>query len=201
MSRRSLRRDERGAAVMEFGLLVVPLCLVLLGFLDVGYQMYLRSTLQGALYDVARSAVVQNPNIGGTGTIEQRVSAAVRARLAGLASNGDWDVEVASFDSYARVDVPEKLINDQNGNGEVDPGDCWVDLQPNGDHDTNPQREGIGGADDIAMYTATMIVPRILPMAGLAGFDPEYTIVVRAAVRNQPYANQAVPPTACEPIP
>jgi hypothetical protein len=185
---------------MEFGLLIVPFALLLLGMLDMGYQMYLRSTLQGAINDVARSAVVQNPDLAGTGTTEAKIKAAIIKRMGGL-SGVDPDINIASFDSYSRVNVPEKLLNDANGNGEVDPGDCWVDLEVNGEHDLVPQRSGIGGADDIALYTARMSMKRILPIAGLVGLSPNYNITVEAAVRNQPFANQATPPTACEPSP
>lgn len=198
---RNLRRDERGAALMEFGLLVVPFCMLLLGMLDIGYQMYLRSTLQGALNDVSRTAVVENPSIAGTGTIQERISAAVRKRLAGLASHGTWNLSVASFEDYSSVNVPEKLTYDPNRNGSVDAGDCWIDLQVNGVHDARPQRSNIGGAEDIALYTATMRMPRLLPMAKLAGMSPNYEITVRSVVRNQPYANQSPPPTACRPRP
>jgi len=201
MTARLLLRDERGAAIMEFGLMIVPLCLVLLGLLDIGLQMYLRSTMQGAVNDVSRMAVVEDPQFSGTGTTEERISAAVRRRLGGLAGHADWEVEINSFESFSQVNVPEKLVADANDNGEVDPGDCWTDLEVNGEHDADPQRAGLGGADDIALYTATLTMPRVVPMAGLAGLDPNYVIQVKAAVRNQPYSNQAASPTACEPMP
>ena len=194
---RKLARDVRGAVLMEFGLLIIPLCIVLLGVLDTGFAMYLRSTMQGAVNDVSRMAVVQSPNFTGTGTTEDKISAAIRARLAGLADAATWDVEVESFDEFSRAGVPEKLVTDANRNGQYDPGDCWVDLEENGEYDLAPSRQGIGGANDIAIYTATLSMPRLLPMAGLIGMSENYEVVVRSAVRNQPYANQAVPPTEC----
>ncbi len=199
MSRlRLILSDARGAVLMEFGLLIVPLCVVLMGVIDMGFGMYLRSTMQGAVNDVSRMAVVQDPNFSGTGTVEQRISAAIKARLAGLADVGTWDVDVESFNEFSRVGAPEKITRDANNNGRVDVGDCWLDLEPNGEYDTAPSRTGLGGADDIAIYTASLSMPRILPMAGLIGMSPNYEIVVRSAVRNQPYANQAVPSTECQ---
>lgn len=203
---RTLRRDERGVAALELGILIIPLSAVLLGILDMGYGMYLRSTLQGAINDVARQAVVENPEFAGTGTLESRMSTEIRSRLAGLAEDGDWNLEVASFNEFSRIGVPEKLVTDRNRNGRydednpstpADEGDCWIDLEENGEYDTDPQRDGIGGADDIVLYTATMVKERFLPMAELIGMEPNYNIVVQATVRNQPYANQDVPPTVC----
>jgi Flp pilus assembly pilin Flp len=195
-----LTRDERGASVMEFGLLVVPLCLVLLGMLDMGYQMYLRSSLQGALNDVARAAVVQNPNLGSAGTVQDRVEQGLASRMAGL-GNVAPDVRMGSFESYTQVNVPEKLLNDANSNGEVDPGDCWLDVQENGTHDINPEQGDLGGSDDVVVFRASMTVPRIVPLVGLAGLPEDYDINVEAAVRRQPFASQDTPPTACEPNP
>lgn len=199
MSRlRKLLHDARGAVIMEFGLLIIPLSVVLLGVLDIGFAMYLRSTMQGAVNDVSRMAVVQNPNFTGTGTTEQRIDAAIKARLSGLADEATtWRVDVESFDEFGSVGGPEKLVTDQGEIGVYDEGDCWLDLEENGEWDETPSRTGIGGADDIAIYTATLSMPRILPMASLMGLTPNYDIVVRSAVRNQPYANQAVPPTEC----
>lgn len=194
----TLLRDARGAVLMEFGLLILPLCIVLMGVLDMGFGMYLRSTLQGAVSDVSRMAVVESPSFSGTGTVPQRIEAAVNARLGGLVNASELDVEIESFDEFSRVNAPEKIVSDVNGNGEIDSGDCWVDLEENGEYDTAPSRLGIGGADDIAVYTATLSMPRILPMAGLIGMSPNYEIVVRSAVRNQPYRNQEPPPTECQ---
>ena len=54
-----LRRAQRGAAIVEFALVLVPLVLFLFGGLDLGYQAYLRSVVQGALNDVARSSSLE----------------------------------------------------------------------------------------------------------------------------------------------
>lgn len=197
MSRRSLIRNERGTAVTEFGILIIPLFLVLLGMLDMGYGMYLRSVLQGAVNDVSRSAIVEDPTFSGTGTTEQRIKVAIRERLAGLASRGDWEVEIASFDSFSRVNKPEKFTTNPNGDNYANVNDCWIDRQADGIHNSDPVSGVIGGADDIALYTATMTMPRILPMAELAGLPENYVVTVKSAVRNQPYANQTLPPPEC----
>jgi Flp pilus assembly pilin Flp len=195
--RRSLIRNERGAVLTEFGLLIVPMCILLLGLLDLGYLMYLRSTFQGAINDVARLATVQNPTISGTGTVEQRMDAAIRERMRGLAINATYDVREQSVEDFTQIGKPEKLISDVNRNGRHDPGDCWIDLQQNGTFDTAPVRSGLGGADDVVLYTANLTMPRMFPMAKLLGASPNYEILVKATVRNQPYANQASSPTVC----
>ena len=39
---------------------------------------------------------------------------------------------------------------------------------------------------------------RMLPVAGFIGVSPDYNIHATAAIRNQPYARQKVPPTVCK---
>jgi Flp pilus assembly protein TadG len=201
MSRRfaiRLRGDERGATLVEFGIVLLPLCVVLMGFFDLGYQSYLRSTLQGALNDVARVASVESPTINAQGnTIEQRIENAIKARMPGQARNGTYTIRTTNYYSYSGSGNPEPLVTDVNSNGRYDAGDCWEDMNPNSQFDLDASRSGRGGADDVVFYEVTLAMPRILPMSGLLGVSNQYSITARAAVRNQPYANQQQPEVRC----
>jgi Flp pilus assembly pilin Flp len=193
-----LARDESGATLVEFGFILVPLCVLLMGFLDLGYQSYVRSTLQGALNDVARVASVEDPEIGASGdTIEEQIENAIIDRMATLASGATYDVGTSSYFRFSDVGRPERLTKDVNKNGRYDDGDCWLDTNPNEEFDEDGGRGNIGGADDVVFYTVTLTMPRLLPMAGLVGAPPNYSITVRTAMKSQPYANQAVPAEAC----
>jgi len=189
--------DDRGVSAVEFGILSIPLCICLFGLLDLGYTMYVRSVLQGALNDVARQATVETPGFGGTGTVDQQIDAAIKARMAKLVSNGTYTITKSSYYDFNAVGKPEKLITDVNGNGKYDPGDCWQDDNGNGVYDTDAGKSGIGGADDVVLYSVTLAMPRILPMATLIGLPATQTINVKTTVRNQPFANQASPAVAC----
>lgn len=198
ISRRFVR-DERGMAATEFGLLVVPLMIVLLGAFDLGYQSYVRAQLQGVLNDVARTAVVENPDFSGfSGTsTEERIENAIEERVNDIARNATYTIEQTSFYEFSGVGNAEKLLTDNNGNGEYDTGDCFEDINSNGTFDTDAGASGQGGADDVVFYEVTISMPRIVPMTDLIGMPANYTINARAAVRNQPYDDQAVPPTVC----
>lgn len=208
---RSLLRDERGAAITELGVLLLPLCILLMGLLDVGYMMYARSVLQGALNDVARAAVVENPDLVGEDgqTLEQRIAAAVEARMDGLARDAVIDTVPSHYDRFTSVGKPEKLITDRNDNGvyDAEDGDCFQDMNESGEWDDEALpagASGIGGADDIAIYTADMSMDRLFPIDELVGalpigieMSPTYRLQASTAVRNQPYDIQAAPPTVC----
>jgi hypothetical protein len=40
-------------------------------------------------------------------------------------------------------------------------------------------------------------MPRLLPVAQLLGFSPNYKMSVATAVRNQPFGTQKTPPVVC----
>jgi TadE-like protein len=190
--------DDRGVSAVEFAILLLPLSICLLGMLDAGYSMYVRSDLQGALNDVARQATVETPGFGGTGTVAQQIDTALQSRMAKLVTGGTYTISKSSYYQFNSIGKPEKLITDVDGDGKYDSGDCFQDINHNGTYDTNGTGyTGVGGADDIVVYDVTLTMNRLLPMASLIGLPAQQTVRVKTTVRNQPYANQASPPTVC----
>lgn len=198
---RRLRRDEEGATIVEFAMIAAPMLLLLLGGLDLGYQSYIRSTMQGALNDAARTAAVENPIIGVAGsTVEEQVENLIKDTVSPIAPNATIAVTQKSYFDFSSVGNPEKLMTDNNGNGlyDDDDGDCFEDANDNGTFDTDAGADGIGGADDVVLYTATISAPRLMPIHAflpLLGSTIEYRL--ETAVRNQPYETQATPAVIC----
>jgi Flp pilus assembly pilin Flp len=193
-----LRREERGATLVEFTLLLVPMLIFLMGSLDLGYMMYVRSVLQGALNDVGRVASVETPNFTTAGaTLEQKMDAAIKARMKPIIGNATYTIRKSSYYQFSRIGKPEKLVTDVDTDGRYDPGDCWQDDNRNGVYNTDSGKGGIGGADDIVVYHVTLTAPRLLPMAGLLKMPTNYEINVKTTIRNQPYADQPEPPVVC----
>lgn len=202
MSRRRpiprLRGDDRGVAAIEFGLILIPLLILLLGIIDLGYMMYMRSVFQGALNDVARQATVENPDFTTAGaTIDAKIDNAIKAKMAPIASRATYEIRKSSYYQFSSVGKPEKLVTDKNSNGRYDTGDCWQDDNGNATYDTDGGKTGLGGADDIVNYHATLTLKRVLPTPKLFGLAPNYVINVRTTVRNQPFKNQPTPAVAC----
>ncbi|AXK42942.1 TadE/TadG family type IV pilus assembly protein [Erythrobacter aureus] len=196
-----LRMDERGATIVEFAMIVGPMLLLLLGGLDLGYQSYVRSTMQGALNDAARTASVENPVLGVSGdTVEAQVEALIQQTVSHIAPNATIAVTQKSYFDFSSIGNPEPLMRDNNGNGQYDAGDddCFEDSNGNGRYDTDAGSDGIGGADDVVLYTATISAPRLMPIHAFIptlGSTIEYTL--ETAVRNQPYDRQAAPAVIC----
>ncbi|CCA89977.1 TadE/TadG family type IV pilus assembly protein [Novosphingobium sp. PP1Y] len=195
---RLLRGDTQGVTIIEFALVLPPLLIIVIGGLDLGYQAYLQTVLQGALNDVARSGSMESPSFDCDGdTVEAKIGCAVQSRSDVIARDATYSIVMKSFYDFSGVGRSEKLITDYNGNGEYDDGDCYSDLNENGSFDEDAGKEGVGGADDVVFYQASLSMPRLFPMKGLLGWDDNYTITAEMALRNQPYSRQKTPPTVC----
>ena len=195
----ALAGDQRGIAATEFALLLIPMCLVLMGGLDMGVQVYYKSQLQGALNEVARTATVETPIVSTAGaTLDARIENAIKARVGTLVENPTYTITKTNYYQYSRIGQPERLTTDVNGNGRYDAAtDCYEDANNDGSYSTSSGRAGRGGADDIVIYEVTVRANRLLPVVGLFGASPQYVMTAKASARNQPFANQARPQVRC----
>lgn len=197
-----LGRDQSGATIVEFALIAMPMCVLLIGGLELGYNSYVRSTMQGALNDAARRAAVEYPAIDVDGdTVEEQVETMIRQTVRHVAPKAAISVKQKSYFEFSSIGDPEKLMTDNNDNGKFDSGDgdCFEDANGNGTFDEDQGKSNShGGANDVVLYTATVEAPRILPLdAFIPSVGKKVSYKLRAAVRNQPYANQATPAVIC----
>ncbi len=193
-----LVRDESGATIVEFSILLVPLLAVMLGFLELGYQSYVRSMLQGTLNDVARAAAVEDPDLGDSSlSLEARIEKHVKDRMSKLVKSGTYEFEISNYKNFSAVGQPEALVTDINKNGEYDEGDCWEDTNPNEAFDLDGADSGVGGADDVVVYEVTLSVPHLLPIAAFGGPSKNFDSQAATMIRIQPYADQKKPEVAC----
>ena len=188
-----IARNVAATTATEFALISPVLILFLLGFLDFGYWVYVRSTAAGALESIARSA-----GVGGTSASQAALQTAVETQIKKLAPNATFVWDPRNYYQFSGIGKPEKLVTDQNGNGQYDTGDCWEDLNPNGAYDSTPGRSGYGGADDILYYKVTITFPPLVSISGfIPGLGGNHTSVLTTIVRRQPFAAQATPAIRC----
>lgn len=196
----ALARDARGVTIIEFAIVAPVLILMLIGGFDLAHQSYIRAVMQGALNDAARRAAVEDPQFAAQGaTLEERVEAVVKRQLEPIAPEAEIAVAQRNFFEFTDIGNPEKLMTDVNGNGQYDEtdGDCFADLDEDGEYDTDTGRDGIGGANDVVFYEATLTMPRLVPLDGFLAIAPNYSLQAETAIRNQPYATQSTPPVVC----
>ena len=197
-SLRNLQRDERGVSAIEFGILSVPLLVMLMGFGEMGYESYVKSNLQGTLNDVARAAVVESPKVGtGTDPIETRIKDEVKARMETLVKGGTYNFDLLNYTNFDQVGKPEALVTDVNGNGQYDAGDCWEDSNANKTFDLDSGSSGLGGADDVMVYNVKLTATHLFPIQKLIGGGDTFDVSASALVRIQPYGKQREPEVEC----
>lgn len=192
--------DDRGVTIIEFAIVAPVLVLLLVGGFDLAHQSYVRSVLQGALNDAARRAAVEDPAFVAAGdTLEERVAALIIGQVAPITPKAEIVIEQRNFYDFSGIGNPEKLMTDVNENGQYDEsdGDCFADLDEDGEYDIDTGREGVGGANDVVFYEATLTMPRLVPLHGFLGVAPEYNLRAETAIRNQPYEAQRTPPVVC----
>lgn len=198
---RKLLRDDSGATIVEFAFVAPPLILILLAGFDFGHRSYVSAVLQGALTDAARAASVENPTVSGSGdTLAERVEDAILSQVNPVATPGfTLEVEQSNFYDFSDIGNPERLVSDVDGDGTYDEedGDCFSDLNENGEFDLDTGRDGAGGANDVVFYEATLTMDALVPLANFLGGESVYTIYAETAIRNQPWSTQATPPVVC----
>lgn len=199
-----LRDDRRGASIMEFGLILTPLLVLLMGGVDLGYQAYVRTVALGAAEGASRRVLLE-------GADEAAIETETRTQIKRVIGNATVDVTTGSFYRYGNIDMLERLTVDLNGNGELDgpvdtdgngvpdKSDCWEDIDNNGVRNVvRAGAQGIGGADDIIKSTVTVTYPRLSPVWRLLGIGDTAKVIVATMVRRQPYDYQAPPTIRCK---
>lgn len=190
----SLRRDQSGATIVEFALILPVMCILMLGTLDLGYRSYVTSIVQGSLHEAARMATV-----GGVPT--EDIEAHVRERLRDFSGEATVTTSTRSYADFNGVRTPETLTQDTAPIGQYNNGDCYRDENGNNQFDVDRGRTGVGGSEDVVFFEVTMRYPHIVPMASFLGngWSDDVVITQNTVLRNQPFAgrNQAVAPVLC----
>ncbi len=181
---RRLRRNDRGAALVEFALTAPLFLLVLMGIFDYSWQMYAQQVLQGAVDKAGRDSALEqfSKNQGALDTI-------VTTQVQNVFSGADVTFTRKAYDSFGQVGAEERYTDDNPKNGKYDAGECFDDFNGNGRWDADRGRGGNGGADDVVLYTASMKFNRILPVWLMLDQQQETTLSSSTVLRNQPFAN------------
>jgi Flp pilus assembly pilin Flp len=181
---RRLRRDEGGATIVEFAMVLPVLCVLLMGTLDLGYRSYVTSVIQGALHEAARMGTV-----GGvpTATIQTHI----HDRLQSFMHSATITTTTRSYSEFSGVKVPETITQDTAPIGTYNAGDCFQDYNGNGHFDLDRGRTGMGGSEDVVYFEVTFSYPRILPLGHFLGWSDNVTIRQNTLLRNQPYAGRS----------
>ncbi|MGB7409222.1 MAG: TadE family protein [Pontixanthobacter sp.] len=181
-----LRADQSGVTAVEFGIVAPVLCLLLMGMFDIGFQGYAQSMLNGAMQDAGRRSSLE-PTLITT----QELDDDVRRMMLLIAPTAEFTFERRNYATFDDIGRPENFT-DLNDNGECDDNEPFEDVNGNNTWDADQGRDGLGGARDAVIYTATAEYGRLFPLHGfIDGMDSQITLVGETVLRNQPYDEQA----------
>jgi Flp pilus assembly protein TadG len=191
-----LRRDTRGATIIEFAMVSPVMCLLIVGGLDIAHTLYVGAVLQGAVQKASRDATLES---GLDTTVQARLDHSVRNQVEALAGNATITIKRNYFSDFKDAAANQfEPFTDTNGNGTCDgpagstPGEPYEDTNNNQRWDRTGGNEGQGGAQDAVAYTVTMSYPRLFPVYGFIGGSDTTSVSATTILRNQPYADQAV---------
>lgn len=125
VSMRPLRAEDRGAAAVEFALVVVPLLVIVFGIVNFGVIFSQQSTLNNAVREGARRAVVNDPYAGAVSDPRScnGIIVSIKNELSGLALDNDA-VQVKVTQDGGQVPFPcgvDFVSSDFTPNGDVLP--------------------------------------------------------------------------------
>lgn len=185
------RRDRRGATVVEFAIIAPIMLTLTMGMIELGYQAYIRGTLQGTVNEAARNSTLE-------GATPAEIDAEVQSDVRQLAPDATFVIRRRNYASFADVGTLERFTDKKRGgvfDGIRQDDECYFDENGSGEFDDRGA-DGQGGADDIVAYTVTATYPRLLPMGGMLGWG-NGTAVATSVIRNQPYGAQASRDVEC----
>jgi Flp pilus assembly protein TadG len=185
-----LSRCERGAAAVEFAMLLPVLCVVIIGTLEVGYKIYAASVSNGAIREAARMA-----STGGfTGA---QIDAFVVNQIHAFRKDATVSIVKKSYSDFTGVGLPEPVTS-----GSVESGTyCFDDVNRSGSWEADQGTSGLGDAEDVIYYEVTATYPTLFKFSEkVLRFNASTKITMNTIVSNEPFAAavNTPPPNICK---
>lgn len=176
----SLRRCPRGAAALEFALILPVLLLGIFGCFEVAIALFIGASIENAVMEASRFGVTNENE-----TRAERVLEIVAAKTYGLVDMDAVILDTLVYQSFADIGRPEPFT-DENDNARYDAGEPYTDVNGNGQWDVDMGAAGLGGPDDIVVYrvrySSGVMTPLIREVLG-----ESVQHMSSVAVRNEPF--------------
>jgi Flp pilus assembly protein TadG len=181
-----LRRNERGATIIEFALVAPVLMVVVMGLLDMTYRLYSTAMLNGEVQKAARDSTLElNASTSGQSALDTRVKNAFR-KVNGSVTDASFEITRRNFSNFTNAGKKEASTGP---GGVCAPGFTYVDINNSGTWDDGALA-GQGGANDVTLYTVKVTYKSLFPINALYGGPVNQSITATTVLRNQPYNAQ-----------
>ena len=180
-----LRRNRKGSAVTEFAIAAPVVIMAIVGIIEFSMILFVSSLLEGGLREASRFGLTGfQPN--GL-TREERILKIVEDHTHGLVDGTAVNLSTLVYPSFDSIGQPEPFT-DENSNGTFDAGEPYMDVNGNNQWDPDMGAAGLGGPEDIVLYTIEYDWPLMTGMLnGFIGNDGKIGLRASVVVRNEPY--------------
>ncbi len=186
-----LRRNREGAAAAEFALIAPMVVLVIVGIAEIGTTLFVGALMEGAVREASRYGITGQ---GGAGRM-QTVRDIIDDTTLGLVDIDVADISTKIYNDFDSIGHGEPYTDDSPANGAFDPGEAFVDVNGNGQWDTDQGKDGVGDPGEVVVYNIAYDLPLLTGMLtqhfGSAGL---IKVKSRIAVRNEPFHDDGLMP-------
>ena len=180
-----LRRNREGSTAVEFAFAAPVVITALMGIIEFSMILFVNSLLEGGLREAAR--------FGLTGfepsslTREERILQIVEEHTHGLVDDSAAHLDTLVYPSFDSIGEPEPYT-DENSNGQHDAGEPFMDVNGNNQWDPDMGAAGLGGPEDIVLYTIEYDWPLLNGLlTDFIGSGGTFPLRASVVVRNEPY--------------
>lgn len=183
---RRFRSCRSGAGTLEFALGLPVFVLLSAGTFEFALVLFVNNAVEGGLRDASRYGITGQTETGQTR--EQTLIQIVNDRSYGLVTLSASDITFKAYDALSSVGQEEPYNDNAPANGVYDVGETYTDINTNGQWDADQGADGVGGADDVVLYTVTYQWTFLTPLfAPFGGDDGALDLTSTITVRNEPY--------------
>ncbi|GEM_PF-3753526 len=116
---RALMRDNKGASLIEFALVLPVLLLFLLGTIEYCMVFYIRGSIESVTHDTARKAITGS-NYGGSGTREEELDHMLQESLSNISgANGTFNITTEVYVNLTKLGTPMLGASKYGGSNHI----------------------------------------------------------------------------------
>ncbi len=161
---------------------------MIFGTIDLGYQLYVRSILSGAMEEAARESALETGANRST-----QIDGKVRSTMERVLGASRTDIAFNRRNYVNFSDVSEKEpFTDLDADAQCDNNEPFDDVNGDGSWGDSGNA-GQGGARAAVLYTATLNYKHLTPAAGLLGMGETSRMNISTVLQNQPYDAAGAP--------
>ncbi len=180
----SLRRNEDGVTAVEFAFIAPVFLMMVFGVIEFSMVSFASTVMESATSITSRTGKTGYTDTGVTR--QQMIINTITSRTAGLLDPRKIGISTEVYSTFSNVGQPEPCIRPTTPPCPGTPGTNFVDVNGNGQWDSDMGSAGLGNQGDVVVYTVTYPWPIITPLISSI-IGNTYIITARTVVRNEPF--------------